>query len=56
MSIEDVSKIIGKVFDEVNPTGIKDMGKLMGKLNPLLKGKADMGFVSSVVKERISTL
>lgn len=55
LSIEEVSEIIGKVFDEVNPTGIKDMGKLMGKLNPLLKGKADMGLVSSIVKDKLGS-
>lgn len=56
LSSEEVIEVIDKVFNEINPTGMSDMGKIMGKLNPLLKGKADMGFVSSVVKERISTL
>lgn len=55
LSIEEVREIIEKVFDEVNPTGIKDMGKLMGKLNPLLKGKADMGLVSSIVKDKLGS-
>ena len=56
LSSEEVIEVIDKVFNEINPIGMSDMGKIMGKLNPLLKGKADMGFVSSVVKERISTL
>lgn len=56
LSSEEVIEVIDKVFNEINPTGMSDMGKIMGKLNPLLKGKADMGFVSSVVKERISAL
>jgi len=54
LSEEEVRKVIDKVFAEVNPTGMSDMGKLMGKLNPLLKGKADMGLVSSIVKSKLS--
>jgi len=54
LSEEEVRKVIDKVFAEVNPTGMADMGKLMGKLNPLLKGKADMGLVSSIVKSKLS--
>lgn len=56
LSSEEVIEVIDKVFNEINPTGMSDMGKIMGKLNPLLKGKADMGFVSSVVKEKINTI
>ena len=54
LSVEEVKEVIDKVFAEVNPTGIPDMGKLMGKLNPLLKGKTDMGLVSSIVKSKLS--
>lgn len=54
LSIEEVKDIVEKVFLEVNPTGMSDMGKLMGKLNPLLKGKTDMGLVSSIVKDKLS--
>ena len=53
LSVEEVNEIIEKVFEEVAPTGMSDMGKLMGKLNPLLKGKADMGLVSKIVKEKL---
>lgn len=54
LSIEEVTEVIEKVFAEVNPTGMQDMGKLMGKLNPILKGKADMGLVSSIIKDKLS--
>ena len=54
LSEDEVREIVDKVFMEVNPTGMSDMGKLMGKLNPLLKGKADMGLVSSIVKSKLS--
>ena len=54
LSIEEVNEVIEKVFTEVNPTGMQDMGKLMGKLNPILKGKTDMGLVSSIIKDKLS--
>ena len=54
LSIEEINVVIEKVFEEVNPTGMADMGKLMGKLNPILKGKADMGLVSSIIKDKLS--
>lgn len=56
LSEEEVIKIIDDVFNKVNPTSSSDMGKIMGSLNPLVKGKADMGFVSKIVKEKLSNL
>ena len=32
------------------------MGLIMREVTPLLKGKADMGKVSSMIKERLSNL
>lgn len=54
LSDEELNNIIDKVFDEVNPLGMSDMGKLMGKITPLVKGKADMSKVSSIIKSRLS--
>jgi len=54
MSEEEVKKIIDETISETNPTSIQDMGKVMGALTPKLKGKADMGFVSNIVKEKIN--
>ena len=36
-------------------TGPADMGKLMGVLKPRLAGQADMGLVSKLVKQRLSS-
>ena len=49
---EEVTDIINNVFSKVNPTSYSDMGKIMGALTPLVKGKADMGIVSKIVKEK----
>ena len=53
---EEVTDIINNVFSKVNPTSYSDMGKIMGALTPLVKGKADMGIVSKIVKEKLSNL
>lgn len=50
LSEEEIKQEIDKVFNELNPTS-SDMGKVMGALSSL-KGKADMGLVSKLVKER----
>lgn len=53
---EELNKILNDVFEEVNPTGSSDMGKIMGKLTSLIKGRADMSAVSKLVRERIQAL
>lgn len=53
---EEITDIINNVFSRVNPTSSSDMGKIMGALTPLVKGKADMGIVSKIVKEKLSNL
>ena len=30
------------------------MGKIMSEVNPKLKGRADMGYVSSIIKNKLS--
>ena len=51
---EEVQKIINEAFEEVKPESMKDMGKLMGYLNPKLKGRTDMGNVSKIIKEKLN--
>ncbi len=53
LSSGELNKIIDKVFEEVNPTSIKDMGMIMKTLSPLIKGKADMSEVNKIIKERL---
>ena len=40
MTQKELNKIIDKVFLEVKPTSMKDMGNIMKVLSPLVKGKA----------------
>lgn len=53
LSREDMLKVIDEMFAEVKPEGPKDMGKLMGMAQGKLKGKADMGEVSAIIKEKL---
>ena len=50
---EEVIKIIEEAFNEIKPNSMKDMKQMMAYLNPKLKGKADMGFVSKQIKNRL---
>ena len=54
LSEEEIRKVIDHVFNEINPAGMKDMGKVMGAVTPLVKGKADMGVVSSIIRDKLS--
>ncbi len=53
MSEEEINKVIEEVFKELNPTGMKDMGRVMKELNAKITN-ADMSLVSKIVKERLS--
>ena len=54
LSEEEIVKVIENAIAEVNASMPSDMGKVMGKVTPLLKGKADMGLVSKLVKEKLN--
>ena len=53
LSEEELDKMIDKVFEEVKPSSVKDMGMVMKTISPLVKGKADMSFVNQKIKERL---
>lgn len=56
LSEEEVDKTIEEIFNEVKPTGQKDMGLVMKEATAKLKGKADMKMVSTKIKERLANL
>lgn len=56
LSIEEVNKIIDEAFELIKPTSMKDMGKIMSEINPKIKGKADMSYVSSTIKEKLNNM
>lgn len=52
----EINKIIDDAFNTVNPTSSKDMGLIMKEVSPKLKGKADMGKVNNIIKDRLANL
>ena len=56
LSEEELVKLIDEVIAKVNPTSQKDMGLVMKEINPLVKGKADMKVVSTMIKDKLANL
>ena len=54
MSDDEISELVSKIISEVGAQDMKDMGKVMGSLKPLIAGKADAGIVSQLVKKALS--
>lgn len=54
LSEEEIIKTVNDVFDELKPSSVSDMGKIMGKLTPILKGKANLGLVNKIVREKLN--
>ena len=50
----ELEQMIQAAIDETGAAGMKDMGKVMGILKPKVQGKADMGKVSTMVKQVLS--
>ena len=53
---EELVKLIDEVIAKVNPTSQKEMGLVMKEINPLVKGKADMKVVSTIIKDKLANL
>ena len=56
MTREEITAIIEKVIAEVGPKGPGDKGKVMQKLMPQVKGKADGNEVNSIVTDLLGKL
>ncbi len=53
LSEEEISLEIDKIFEDVQPTSQKDMGRIMKEVSTKLKGKADMKLVSEIIKTKL---
>ena len=51
---DEVLEIVEKAVQEVNPTSMKDMGRVMGIVTPQVKGRFDLKQVSTMVREKIN--
>ena len=50
----EIVALIDEALASVDARGMQAMGPVMGRLKPRLAGKADMGQVSQLVKQRLS--
>lgn len=48
---EEIREIVREIIKKVGASTIKDMGKVMKELTPRIKGKADGGLASKIVRE-----
>ncbi len=55
MTADEIRPVAEQVILDVGATGMQDMGRVMGQLMPQLKGNADGGLVSSVVRSLIQS-
>lgn len=53
LSDQEVEEIITQVIADTGADGMKDMGKVIGAVKPLVAGVADMGKVSGLVKAKL---
>ena len=51
----EINELLQRVIKETGAKSIQDMGKVMGILKPQVQGRADMGIISGLVKEKLSS-
>lgn len=54
MGEDEIRKLVEEAVAQTNASSPQDMGKVMGALMPKVKGKADGGIVSNLVKEALN--
>ena len=50
----EVKAILEQVVVDTAAVGVKDMGKVMAAIKPLVAGRADMGKISGLIKVRLA--
>jgi hypothetical protein len=54
MSKEELELIVAGIIEDLGAKGTQEMGRVMGGVMSLVKGKADGRLVSQVVREQLS--
>jgi uncharacterized protein YqeY len=54
MSEDEIRKLVSETISSTGASSMQDMGRVMGTLMPKVKGKADAGLVSNIVRESLS--
>lgn len=55
LSDNEITQAIDAIFKETNASSEKDLGKIMGLAKARLQGKADLGLVNKIVKDKLAT-
>ena len=53
LSAEEIDTLIAEAIAATGAESMRDMGKVMGQLKPQLQGRADIGAVSALVKQKL---
>ena len=53
LSEAEIAAIVEQAIADTGASSMKDMGKVMGKVKPQVQGRADMGQVSALVKQKL---
>ena len=56
LSAQELTKMVDEVIAATGAESMRDMGKVMGQIKAKAAGRADMGAVSTTVKERLNAL
>jgi uncharacterized protein YqeY len=54
LSEAEILALVDEAIAATGAAGMKDMGKVMGSLKPKLQGRADMGAVSALIKQKLA--
>ena len=54
LSQEEIASLIDEAIASTGAASMQDMGKVMGLLKPNMTGRADMGMISGLIKQRLS--
>ncbi|GGF69101.1 GatB/YqeY domain-containing protein [Alteromonas lipolytica] len=53
LTAEEIAALIDEAMASTGASGMQDMGKVMGVLKPQVQGRADMGALSALIKQRL---
>ena len=53
LTTDEVFEKINEIIDDLEATGLKDMGKVMGEFNAKYSGQADGKFVSQIASKQL---
>ena len=54
LSEDEVAAMVDAAIADAGANSMRDMGKVMGQLKPKIQGRADMGQVSALVKQKLT--